>query len=257
MPSIESKSGAGRSASTGGAGSALFVEESRLLAGVIQRGETECRKTTGNKIHPFVGPPDAQNAQASFDKHRHQHDLPEEPWIVDRKAGGAVRSVFGPGPKSRKKPRCWKIEQTEQRVEEEEERRKTMAEKRGSGHRRKEEKRPAFAPSAGQSELESKVSHVPESVDSHEGVGSFQSRHCERDRQRWRAPGLRPALVFRIHTEKVLRHSAGKAEFLFQSMLGDQESRLGPFVFSKRPPLRNNVDEPLRRIEPVFRSVHD
>ena len=132
-----------------------------------------------------------------------------------------------------------------------------MAEKRGSGHQRKEEKRPAFAPSASQRELEAKVSHVPESVDSREGVGSFQSRHCERDGEGRRAPGLRPALVFRIHSEKVLRHSAGKAEFLFQGMLGDKESCLGSFVFAKRPPLRGNIHEPLRRIEPVLRSVHD
>ena len=132
-----------------------------------------------------------------------------------------------------------------------------MAEKRRSGHQRKEEKRPAFAPGASQRELEAKVSHVPESVDSRERVDSFHSRHCERYCKGRRAPGLRPALVCRIHSEKALRHSAGKAEFLFQGMLRDQESRLGSFVFAKRPPLCGNIHEPLRRIEPVLRSVHD
>ncbi len=43
-----------------GAGSPLFVEESRLFTGVIQRDETEWRKTTGKNIHPFAGPPDTQ-----------------------------------------------------------------------------------------------------------------------------------------------------------------------------------------------------
>ena len=233
------------------------MEEGRLLVRVIQRDETEWRKMTGKKIHPFVGPPDPQNEQTSFDKHRDHHDFSEEPRIVDRKAGRPVHGVFGPGTKSRKKPRRWKIEQTEERVEEDEERGETMAEKRGSGHQRKEEKRPAFAPSASQRELEPKVSYVPKSVDSREGVGSFQSRHCERDGEGRHAPGLRPALVCRIHSEKVLRHSAGKAEFLFQGMPGDKESCLGSFVFAKRPPLCGNIHEPLRRIEPVLRSVHD
>jgi hypothetical protein len=116
------------------------VEESRLLAGVIQRDETERRKMTGKKIHPFVRPPDAQNEQASFDKHRHQEHFPKEPRIVDRGVGRPIHGVFGPGTKSRKKPRRCKIEQTEERVEEDEERGKTMAENRGSGYQRKEQK---------------------------------------------------------------------------------------------------------------------
>ena len=94
------------------------MEESRLLVRVIQCDETEWRKMPGEKIHPFVGPPNPQNEQTSFDKHRHQEDFPEEPRIVDRKAGRPVHGVFGPGTKSRKKPRRWKIEQTEKRVEE-------------------------------------------------------------------------------------------------------------------------------------------
>ena len=142
-------------------------------------------------------------------------------------------------------------------MEDDEERRETMTEKRGSSYRRKEEKRLAFPPSAGQRELEPKVSYVPKSVDSRKGVGSFQSRHCKLDGEGRRAPGFRPAFVFRVHTEKVLRHSAGKAEFLFQGMLRDQESCLGSFVFAKCPPLRGDIHEPLRRIEPVLRSVHD
>ena len=50
---------------------------------------------------------------------------------------------------------------------------------------------------------------------------------------------------------------AGKAEFLFQGVLRDEESRLLSFGFAKSAPLHDNVHEPLRRIESVLRSVHD
>ena len=186
---------------------------------------------TGKKIHPFVGPPDPQNEQTSFNKHRDHDDFSEEPRIVDRKAGRPVHGVFDPGTKSRKKPRRWKIEQTEERVKEDEERGETMAEKRGSSHQRKEEKRPAFAPGAGQRELEPKVSYVPEGVDSREGVGGFRSRHCERDGKGRRAPGVRPALVFRIHSEKALRHSAARPSSFSSACLA---TKIVPRLFRLR-----------------------
>ena len=54
-----------------------------------------------------------------------------------------------------------------------------------------------------------------------------------------------------------LANLLGKAEFLFQGVFRDEESRLLSFGFAESPPLHDDVHEPLRRIESVLRAVHD